>query len=222
MERHPAASAGWISRSRTSAKQTLREYILLAGVAAVVLVGAGAGEAHLYLASERARAESVVQDGMRLMSEGDYGGAEERLTRAIDIAPVADGYLQRGLTRKGLNQVDAAIEDFERALSLDPNLASAHTALGVTYREQDDPQRAINEFTLAIQLRAGADALYQRGQVYELLGQHQQAIQDYSAAIHEQPDAPYIYRARAVSREAIGDRAGAEQDRRTLSQMGRR
>jgi tetratricopeptide (TPR) repeat protein len=57
------------------------------------------------------------------------------------------------------------------------------------------------------------EANYQRGQMYESLGEHQKALQDYNLAIGGMPDAPYIYRARALTRENLGDGAGARDDR---------
>jgi tetratricopeptide (TPR) repeat protein len=121
-----------------------------------------------------------------------------------------------------MNQVDPAKEDFERAIAGDPNLGPAHTALGEIYRERGDLTRAMTEFTAAINITADTDAFYQRGQVHELLGEHQQAIQDYDAAIHDQPDAPYVYRARAMARDAMGDHDEAQQDRRTAIRIERR
>jgi len=202
-----------------SKRQTLRQRIMLWGMVAVVLVGAGAAEAHFYTTSERARAEGVFQDGMRFMITGDYEAAAERFTDAVRIWPLADGYLQRGYASRGLNQLDAAIEDYQQAIREDPNMVTAYIALGVAYQEQGDLPRAVNDFTLAIHLKANADLYYQRGQVYELLGQHEQAIQDYALAMKNLPDAAYIYRARAVSLEAMGDSAGAERDRRTAMQF---
>lgn len=193
---------------------------LLVVSAAVVVIGAAAWGTYLYIVSAPLRAEKVFQDGMRMMGSGDYRGAAARFTEAVGIWPeLAAGYLERGLARKNLNQADAAIEDFEHAISLDSNLAPAHTALGLIFRERGDLTRAMNEFTVSIDLNSSTDALYQRGELHESLGQHEQAIQDYDAAIHEQPDAPFVYRARAMSRDALGDHDRAEQDRRTAIQI---
>jgi tetratricopeptide (TPR) repeat protein len=153
---------------------------------------------------------------MLRMGAGDYQGAVERFTKAVDTWPrMAAGYLERGVARKNMNQTDAAIEDFERAIGKDSSMAQAHTALGTIYRERGDLTRAMNEFALSLQLNTSTEAFYERGQVRESLGQHRQAIEDYDAAIHEQPDAPYVYRARAMSLDALGEHDGAAQDRRT-------
>jgi tetratricopeptide (TPR) repeat protein len=116
---------------------------------------------------------------------------------------------------KSMDETDAAIGDFERAIRKDSNLAQAHTALGTTYRQRGDWTRAMNEFALSLKITTSTEAYYERGEVYESLGQHQKAIEDYAAAIHEQPDSPYVYRARATALDEIGDHDAAARDRRT-------
>jgi tetratricopeptide (TPR) repeat protein len=203
-----------------SKQERRRQRRLVLGTAAVVVAGSLAWGVYLYIASAPMRAEKVFQEGMRLTGAGDFTGAEERFTEAIRIWPqLASAYLQRGLARKSMNHVDAALDDFEQAIGEDSSLGPAHTALGVIYRERGDLTRATNEFTVAIGLNANTDDFYQRGQLYESLGEHQQAIQDYDAAIHEQPEAPYVYRARAMALDAIGNHDDAEQDRRTAIQI---
>jgi tetratricopeptide (TPR) repeat protein len=209
-----------------SPEERLRRRRLVLGTVAVVVVGAAGWGTYQYIASAPMRAEKVYQDGMRLVGAGDFKGAEDRFTSAISIWPrLASAYLQRGLARKSLNHVDAAIDDFQHAITEDSNLAPAHTALGVIYRERGDLTRAMTELTAAINLgntlSANTDAFYQRGQIYESQGEHQQALQDYDAAIHEEPDAPYVYRARAMTRDAMGDHDDAEQDRREAIRIER-
>jgi tetratricopeptide (TPR) repeat protein len=215
-----------LPREPISREERLRRRRLLLGLAAAVVVGAAAWGVYLYIASAPMRAETRFQDGMRLMAVGDYTGAVNSFTAAVEIWPPvwphrASGYLERGLARRNMNQADAAIEDFERAISQDSNLGPAHTALGLIYRERGDLAHAMKEFTAAIDLNANTDAFYQRGEVHESLGEHQQAIQDYDEAIHEQPDAPFVYLARALAKDALGDHEGAEEDRRTASRIER-
>ena len=206
--------------SEISKEQRLRRRRLVQGTAALVVLGSLAWGVYAYIDSAPSRAETVFQDGMRLMGAGDYERAAENFTKAVNIWPaMASGYLQRGLARRAMDQVDGAVADFERAIGEDSNLGPAHTALGEIYRERGDLTRAMNEFNAAIRLNANTDAFYQRGQAHELLGEHQQAIQDYDAAIHEEPDAPYIYRARALARDAMGDHDDAEKDRRRANQI---
>ena len=191
-----------------------RQRTILVATLVVVGLGAGAWGTYLYIASAPMRAEKIFRDGMRYMATGKFKEADGRFTKAIDTWPsLGPAYLERGLARENLNQVDGAVDDFEHALSVDANLAQAHTELGLVYRDRGDLNRAVNEFSLSLGITSTTDALFQRGQLYESLGQHEKALADYDAAIHEQPDAPHVYRARAMTRTALGDDTGAAQDR---------
>ncbi len=227
-EHAPMADSGWVRFLRSikpppavqaeegassKAEKRQRRTILLRAASILAIMGGGGG-AYVYLSSAPSRAQTVLEDGMRLMAQGDSTGAESRFTRAVGIRPqLAAGYLQRGLVRTTLRNGEGAREDFEHAIALDPNMAAAHTALGLLYRDRGDLTRAVSQYTLSIQLASNTDALYQRAQLYASLGQHDKALADYDAAIHEEPDAPLVYRARAMSRDALGDHNGAEEDR---------
>lgn len=197
-----------------------RQRKLLVGTASVLLVGAAAWGVYEYIASAPMRADEEYEQGMRLAGTGDYKGAEARFTKAVDIYPsLAAGYYHRGLARRSMNQTDAAMADFQEAISRDGSLGAAHTALGIIYRERGDTAHAIAEFSAGIQTSPSADSYYQLGQLYETQGDHQKAITDYDESIHEAPDAPYVYRARAMSRDGMGDHDQASQDRATAARI---
>ncbi len=152
---------------------------------------------------------------MKLVAVGNFAGAVDQFTRAIDIWPgMTTAFLQRGLAHLSMNQQDLALADFKLAIDADPNMGAAHTGLGSIFRQRGDKQRAIDEFGIAIRLDGDLDAYYQRGQVYETLGEHQKAIDDYDIAINQMRDAPYVYLARAMAKAGLGDNDGAEEDRR--------
>lgn len=218
----PPPAAGTVEQG-ISPEVKLHRRRILVRTALVIVAGAAGWEGYVYVSSAPARAEKVYQEGMLLMGKSDFNAAEQKFTRAVDIWPqLASAYLERGLARRDQQKIDEAMQDFDHALSLDSNLAQAHTELGVIYKERGDLQRAVNEFTQSIALASNTDALYQRGQLYAALGQHDKALADYDAAIQEQTDAPFVYRARAMSRDALGDHDGAEEDRTRASQIEHR
>jgi tetratricopeptide (TPR) repeat protein len=215
----PPPKANSLEQSVSPAVRLMRRKTVLRAASVVALGGAAWG-VYAYISSAPSRALTVLQDGMRLTGKDDLKGAEARFTRAVSIWPqLASGYLERGIVRRELNETDGAIEDLERAVSLDSNLSQAHTELGVIYRDRGDLTRAVNEFTLAIQMAPSTDAFYQRGQLYASLGRQAEALADYDAAIHEQTDAPYVYRARAMSLDALGKHDAAEEDRNVATRI---
>jgi tetratricopeptide (TPR) repeat protein len=210
----PPPAVGGPPKTERSPEERRRRKQLVVGTSVAILIGGGAYGIYVYIASAPQRAAAVLLEGKAVMAQGKYQEAVERFTRATDIwPPLAAGYFERGLAHRNLHQTDAAVQDFEQAINADPNLADAHTALGAIYRERGDLKNAVQEFTLAIDLGSAVEANYQRGQMYESLGEHQKALEDYNQAIGGLPDAPFVYRARALTLENLGDAAGAKNDR---------
>jgi tetratricopeptide (TPR) repeat protein len=196
------------------AERKRRRRIIVLTLSTLVL-GSGGWGAYLYISSAPQRAAVKVQEGMRLVAIGNFAAAVDQFTRALEISPgMTTAYLQRGLAHQSLNQPDLALADFTLAIDADPNMGAAHTGLGSLFRQRGDKERAINEFSMAIKLDGDLDAYYQRGQVYESMGEHQKAIDDYDIAINQMRDAPYVYLARAMAKANLGDTDGAEDDRR--------
>lgn len=196
-----------------------------AGMALVVAGLAAWGGYHWYSTAQE-RAQAKFQQGMQVMAVGDFKSAEKIFTSAVNTWPqMANGYLERGLARKNKGDIDGAFQDFQKAVEIDSGLVQAHTELGLIYRNRGDLQHAAGEMTEAINLGAAnkfgenTDAYYERGQLYQAMGQPQKALDDYNLAIHEEPDAPYIYRARALVRDALGDADGATADRAEASHI---
>jgi tetratricopeptide (TPR) repeat protein len=200
-------------RARVSPQKRRQRRLML--WTAVILLLAGVGwYAFNYVNSAPERANAQLEAGMRQMQPGSYREAIARFDRALSIAPqLADAYFERGVARHLLGESAAALADLDQALELNPDLAGAHNERGSIYRQQGDAQKAIGELSKSIQGRATTDGYYQRGQAYESLGQHQKAIDDYDQAVAQMREAPYVYRARAVAKDKIGDSEGAKQDR---------
>lgn len=179
----------------------------------MTLLGAGIG-VFAYIESAPQRAEKEFQEGMKLMRPGKYPDAIVRLTRALDIAPQrGDIFLERGNAHRALGEADAALADFQAATDLNTSLVEAHNGIAMIYVERHDSRHALEELNKSLAIHPSIEGYYQRGLMHEALGEHQQAIDDYDKAIAEARDAPYMYRARATSKEALGDLAGARADR---------
>ena len=105
-----------------------------------------------------------------------------------------------------------AIADADRAIALDPKLARAYNLRGSALRAAGDPRKAVDAFTRAIEIEPSLDNYFQRAATYQVIGEHQLAIADFSKALEEDPQEPHTYYARAESRSAVGDSAGARAD----------
>lgn len=180
-----------------------------------VIALAGIGWAiYAYIGTAPQRAQSSFDDAERLMSAGHYAKAVDGFTRTLSIWPqMANAYVARGLAHHFLGEDQQALADLDNALQLDPNLSAAYAARGSISRDHGDVSRAMEEYTKSIQSHPNVDAYFERGQLYEKLGEHQKAIADYDQAIAYLRDAPHVYRARAFAKANMGDEAGAQADR---------
>ena len=101
---------------------------------------------------------------------------------------VARFYHLRGATHRhfgntsgsDLAEHQLAVNDFSRAIELDPEYAEAYFSRGVLYwRELRNAYRAIRDMTRVLELAPQrAEALFNRAMAYQIRGDHEQAIAD--------------------------------------------
>lgn len=87
-----------------------------------------------------------------------------------------------------------------------PNLAKAYYARGAEYAAQAKHDRAVADFSMAIELDQNLPALYfNRALSYSEIGEHDRAITDYDAALQLSPKDVRSYIGRAVEWTVRGD-----------------
>jgi tetratricopeptide (TPR) repeat protein len=131
-----------------------------------------------------------------LSQQGSNGDMPARSTKArtafqtLDTATHdADFFFNRGLEYDNKGQFDRAIQEYDRAIRLNPNLASAVYNRALVYANQGRFDRAILDYDQAIRLKPGnPDYFLNRGVAYSGMGQDDRAIQDYNEAIRLKPD----------------------------------
>jgi tetratricopeptide (TPR) repeat protein len=96
---------------------------------------------------------------------------------------------QRGADYDKLGQYQLAIEDYNEAIRLKPDLAETYNRRGNVYDKLGQYQLSIKDYNEAIRLKPDLVGAYNnRGNVYDKLGQYQLAIEDYKEAIRLKPD----------------------------------
>lgn len=122
-------------------------------------------------------------------------------------------YFCRGTSNSYLGQYERAIQDYNQAIQIRPQLAEAYYNRGLTYYYLGEYEDAIQDYGQAIQINPQfAEAYYKRGVVYDNLGQYEDAIQDYNQAIQINSQFAEFYYNRGVVYNDLGQYERAIQD----------
>ena len=144
-------------------------------------------------------AEILINEGISFGTIGEYNIsisyfelaekiAEDESIKEIARENLAGAYNNRGLAYGEIKQHERAIENYNKAIELNPNLAEAYNNRGVAYYEIKQHERAIEDYNKAIELNPKyAMAYYNRGNEYGEIKQHEKAIEDYNKAIELNP-----------------------------------
>ncbi|ARI80180.1 tetratricopeptide repeat protein [Microcystis aeruginosa] len=120
-----------------------------------------------------------------------YNGAIEDLVIAIrfdpnyDQLPHARAFLKRGYAHLRLNNHQAAIQDYNQAIYLQPQDAKAYVYRGLMRANKyQEYAGALEDFSAAVARdRNDAAAYYHRGLVLYKLGRYQEALDNYNIAL---------------------------------------
>ncbi len=125
----------------------------------------------------------------------------------------AEPFVDRATAHLAQQDFQAVIADCGEALSRDPKLALAYNLRGMALRQTGSEQQALEDFDRAVEIAPDESNYFQRAATYQLMGDHKKAISDLDRVITLIPGSPMGYLARAESRAALGDQAGARSDR---------
>ena len=134
---------------------------------------------------------------------GNYDLAIDHYTRCLNEGELTLGtqvilFNNRGVAYEDKGDYDRAIADYDQAIRLEPDYASAFNNRGVAYRLKSDYDRAIRDYDQAIRLKPDyALAFNNRGYAYRQKGEYDHAIRDYDQAIRLKPDYVDAYNGKA-------------------------
>ncbi|MDB9425171.1 tetratricopeptide repeat protein, partial [Microcystis aeruginosa CS-564/01] len=106
------------------------------------------------------------------------------ITQAIDLAPRAFWYAIRGSNYSLQKKYELALDDFNKAMKLNPNYAMAYFGRGELYYYQKKYELALADFNKAIELDSNlASAYNNRGSIYYYQQKYELALADWNKAI---------------------------------------
>jgi tetratricopeptide (TPR) repeat protein len=100
----------------------------------------------------------------------------------------ANDFVQQGIQKLETGDFRGAIDDFNQALEINPNLAPVYSYRGFARFLLGNPEDALADLTQAIKLDPNnAQAYENRGRIHLEMGNLQQAINDFTQAIEIDP-----------------------------------
>ncbi len=127
----------------------------------------------------------------------------------------------RGSAYGKMGNYAKAIEDYDRAVGINPQDADAYIGRGAAYGKLGDYRQAISDFDRAIGINPEhAEPYYNRGLAYSELGNHGQAISDYDRAIEINPEYADAYNNRGVAYAKLGNLRQAFEDVKKAANLG--
>jgi tetratricopeptide (TPR) repeat protein len=144
--------------------------------------------AALSLAGCGPAARGHFEKGNALYEEMQFAEAVEEYEKALELEPDnVDVMSNLGVTYYRLGKLDEAIEVYNRAITAAPEDADIRSNLAAAYVQKQGPDggtdylnKALEQYQKAIELQPDlAEAHYGAGTVYALMGQVEEAIQEF-------------------------------------------
>ena len=146
----------------------------------------------------------VTQWGQRLQSDLREASLSAYLSRLInearlEVADLVLAFEERGIARRGTDNYEEGLADFNRAIELDPNRVWSIAGRGETYRLMDRYDEALADLNRAIELDPSYDwAIARRGLIYQELKRYDEALADFTCAIELDPSADWAIACRGL------------------------
>lgn len=171
-----------------------------------------------------------VQMGYMYNEAGAYKKAIKYFNKVIEANKehVAEAYNNRGNSYQYLKNIHAALNDYNKAIQLDSNLALAYNNRGsATYYNQDieqpsrpDIERAIKDFSKAVQINPYfCTAWSNKGLGFIFLKQYDSAVATLDKAIHCNDANPRNYLNRGMAKAELNKDREAITDIQTALQL---
>jgi serine/threonine protein kinase/regulator of sirC expression with transglutaminase-like and TPR domain len=154
---------------------------------------------------------TLLASGIRLFAQKKYAAAIEKY---IEIEKYTKrfswSYINRGLARLKLGDINGAIVDYNRAIEINPRDFEALYSRANLQIISGDDKAALVDFSKAIEVNPRYHQAYNnRGVVRCDLGDKKGAIDDYNKAIEINPRYDEAYNNRGNARSGLGDNNGA-------------
>ena len=139
--------------------------------------------------------------------------AIQDLTMAITLKPEnAEALSLRGDSWMATGQIDSALTDFNRSIEINDKLSGPYFSLGNHFASISSYDQALTYYSQAIELEPKPDYLYNRGLIYHLENDMQNAHNDFSYVISLNGSYVDAYIMRGTVKDEVGNSVEALAD----------
>lgn len=155
-------------------------------------------------------ADEWLEQGNRYAKEGLYSNAVDAYNRSLQLNDRnAKGFTYRGVALQHLGDNEAAMRDFEMALSINPNESAAWQGKAATYIDTGEYRQAVKSADQAIELSHSADdkienAYLLRGFALNRLERYEEALSAFDRAIEIDPKRLDLWQNKAYTLTKLG------------------
>ena len=134
---------------------------------------------------------NLFQQAYDAQMKGRLEEAVQLYKQSLDAFPTAEAYTFLGWTYSFMGQLNEAIDECQRAITLDPDFGNPYNDIGAYLIELNQLDEAIPWFEKAMQAKRYESPAFPHmnlGRVYERKGQWDDAIESYKQAVTLNPD----------------------------------
>lgn len=208
----------FVSASNGQTAQTAQDYLK----SGMVHFQNGETDAALADANKALEVNANYVDALALRAalrtrKGDTAGVLADYNKIIELAPSALGvevvYHNRSMIRLQNKDIDGALDDLNKAVSINPKVAETYNGRAIARLQKGDSDGALADYEKAIELKPSLpSALSGRGYFRYQKRDFDGALSDFSKAIEFYPDYGETYVRRGIVRGLMGDIQGAIAD----------
>ena len=139
--------------------------------------------------------QAKLQRGLALHQQGKLAEAEKLYQEILQQEPTYFDVLHMlAVVALQTRRIERGVELISEAIELDPNVAAAHSDLGLALSDLNRNEEALASYDKAIALKPDfAKAYYNRGNTLNQMKRYEEALASYDKAIALKPDYAFLY-----------------------------
>lgn len=111
-------------------------------------------------ASRMVEAWGAFEKGQEQMRNAEFAAAVESFSRALEVKPSSDNYLQRAIAYRKTNKFTLALADLDKVIKINPKIGEAYFQRGVILLDSGEKQEGIAEIRKAAGMDNGKAKLW--------------------------------------------------------------